>query len=489
MSPEALTTATHSSRVAWRTTAGSLLAAFSQSASSWAFALAEVVGCAWMLCLQDATACWRRFGVIVAAGPVALEVLVAGVELVRPARLLVAGVEAVRPAVLLLVAVEVVRVPDVELLLPPLQPTRSAPPASATTSHVDRDSLRIIDPRSYSQSTYRLSCSGARRSNPLANFNGAVAGGVLQDMEHPHTQRQLGGQRIPDRPSPAERADGRAAHAGGGGNGGPAERPAARSGPPIADRAANLNGYREHVLQRGVSPVLYWTVRAILVPFFLVYFRMRRIGTEHLPRRGPLLLASNHRSFLDPFVIGTLVRRPVYYMAKRELFDHRLVAWLLSGLGAFPVDRGAGDREAMATARALLARGDCVVIFPEGTRTRPGPLGEPRRGIGRLAVETGAPVAPVAMIGTEDVRRGWRVRPRRVRLRVGRPLLFGAVEEPNTALARSATERIWACVCLQWEWLGGAQAPRLERQRPRATPARRRRAHQPSSPGEKVRAA
>ncbi len=73
----------------------------------------------------------------------------------------------------------------------------------------------------------------------------------------------------------------------------------------------------------------------------------QRIGREHLPRTGPLLLASNHRSFLDPFVIGTLVRRPVYYMAKRELFEKRWQAWLLNALGAFPVDRGAGDRDAM----------------------------------------------------------------------------------------------------------------------------------------------
>ena len=164
------------------------------------------------------------------------------------------------------------------------------------------------------------------------------------------------------------------------------------------------------------------------MPFFLVYFRMQRVGREHLPRSGPLLLASNHRSFLDPFVIGTLVRRPVYYMAKRELFEKRWQAWVLNALGAFPVDRGAGDRDAMDTARAILERGDCVVVFPEGTRVRPGPLGDPRRGVGRLALETGAPVAPVAVIGTEDVRRGWRIRPRKVRLRVGRPLRFPRVE-------------------------------------------------------------
>src|SRR5271167_3637058 len=187
---------------------------------------------------------------------------------------------------------------------------------------------------------------------------------------------------------------------------------------------ASLSGFHERTLTRGVNPFLYWTLRAILVPFFLIYFRMQRIGMEHLPRRGPLLLASNHRSFLDPFVIGTLVRRPVYYMAKRELFEHRLVAWLLSGLGAFPVDRGAGDSEAMDTARAILARGDCVVVFPEGTRVRPGPLGAPRRGVGRLALQSGAPVAPVAVRGSDAVRRGWLVRPRKVRLRVGAPMLF-----------------------------------------------------------------
>ncbi|HZL47844.1 MAG TPA: lysophospholipid acyltransferase family protein [Solirubrobacteraceae bacterium] len=232
----------------------------------------------------------------------------------------------------------------------------------------------------------------------------------------------------------------------------------ARSG----ERTVGLSGFREHTLKRGVNPILYWTLRAILVPFFLLYFRLARVGREHLPRRGPLLLTSNHRSFLDPFVIGTLVRRPVYYMAKRELFEKRWQAWLLNGLGAFPIDRGAGDRDALDTARAILERGDCVVIFPEGTRTRPGPLGDPHRGVGRLALETGVPVVPIAVFGTEDVRRGWRVRPRKVRIRVGRALRFPTVEQPSPRLAVAVTERVWACVSLQWDWLGGAKAPSPE---------------------------
>ena len=94
-------------------------------------------------------------------------------------------------------------------------------------------------------------------------------------------------------------------------------------------------------------------------------------------------------------------------------------------------------------------------MFPEGTRTRPGPLGKPHRGVGRLALETGAPVVPVAMIGTEDIRRGWRIRPRKVRLRAGRRLQFPTVENASPALAGAVTDRIWPMVMLQWEWLGG----------------------------------
>jgi 1-acyl-sn-glycerol-3-phosphate acyltransferase len=220
----------------------------------------------------------------------------------------------------------------------------------------------------------------------------------------------------------------------------------------------DLGGFREHALRKGVNPILYRALRTLLVPFFRIYFRMERIGREHLPRTGPLLLASNHRSFLDPFVIGTMARRPVYYMAKRELFEKRWQAWTLNALGAFPVDRGAGDSDAMATARAILERGDCVVLFPEGTRVRPGPLGEPRRGVGRLSLETGAPVVPIALIGTEDVRRGWRIRPRKVRIRAGRALLFPTVRRSSPALAAGVTDRIWACVRLQWDWLGGVKA-------------------------------
>src|SRR5919197_131457 len=207
--------------------------------------------------------------------------------------------------------------------------------------------------------------------------------------------------------------------------------------------------------ERGVNPLVYWITRGILQPFFHLYFRLSRIGREHIPTDGPVILAANHRSFLDPFVIGTCLRRPIYYVAKKELFANRLQGWWLNALGAFPVDRGAGDRDTIETAKAILARGDCVLIFPEGTRTRPGSLGRAKRGVGRLALESGAPVVPVAVIGTEAIRRGWRIRPHKVRIRIGRPLTFPPVEGASPQLAAAVTDRIWPCVMLQWEWLGG----------------------------------
>jgi glycerol-3-phosphate dehydrogenase (NAD(P)+) len=216
----------------------------------------------------------------------------------------------------------------------------------------------------------------------------------------------------------------------------------------------------ERARGRGVNPIAYWLVRGILQPFFHIYLRLSRIGREHIPPEGPVILASNHRSFLDPFVIAVMARRPIYFVAKKELFVNRPIAWLLGALGAFPIDRHGGDQAAMATARAILERGDGVLIFPEGTRIRPGALGRPKRGVGRLALETGAPVVPIAVHGTEAVRNGWRFRPHKVRIRAGAPLTFPKVEAPSPALAKAVTDRIWPCIELQWEWLGGTPSIR-----------------------------
>lgn len=222
--------------------------------------------------------------------------------------------------------------------------------------------------------------------------------------------------------------------------------------------AERLSKYHAYTRGHSVNWPLYILARIFLTPFFLVYFRWGRTGranARHL--KGGVIVAANHRSFLDPFVVGGCLpwRRPMNYVAKQELFRNPWQGWLLSRLGAFPIRRGESDEESMETARMIVERGGTVCIFPEGTRIRRGTLSTPRRGVGRLALQTGAPVIPTAVIGTEHVRRGWRIRPRKVKVRLGRPMTFPRAEEPSKALAETVTARIWPNVQLQWEDLGG----------------------------------
>jgi 1-acyl-sn-glycerol-3-phosphate acyltransferase len=220
---------------------------------------------------------------------------------------------------------------------------------------------------------------------------------------------------------------------------------------------ARLQAYHDYTRANSVNWPLYLLARLLITPALLLYLRLARTNREYGRVTGGLIVAANHRSFLDPFLIGATLpwRRPMNYVAKVELFERRWQGWLLSRLGAFPIRRGESDELAMETARQAVERGGTVCIFPEGTRIRRGTLAEPKRGVGRLALQTGAPVVPTAVFGSEHVRRGWRIRPRPVRVRLGKAMTFPTVAEPSPPLAESVTARIWPNVLLQWEEMGG----------------------------------
>jgi glycerol-3-phosphate dehydrogenase (NAD(P)+) len=109
-------------------------------------------------------------------------------------------------------------------------------------------------------------------------------------------------------------------------------------------RPRPLEVYHQRTRRRGVNSFVYWPVRVVLKLAILAYFRVRRLGREHIPSGG-VILAANHRSFLDPFVIGCCLPRPIYFVAKQELFKNPIVGWFLNCMGAFPVRRGESDEE------------------------------------------------------------------------------------------------------------------------------------------------
>ncbi len=195
--------------------------------------------------------------------------------------------------------------------------------------------------------------------------------------------------------------------------------------------------------QKGVNALLLRIVRLVLVPFFRLLFGMRVTGRQYVPRTGPAIIAPNHKSFWDAFFIAAVLRRNIRFMGKAELFEGRR-GRLFIALGAFPVRRGASDAEAIETARAVLEHGDVLALFPEGTRIRdPDVLGTPRRGAARLALESGAPLIPTAITGTE--RRRFHL-PRSVQISFGEPIHLADREATPEAAAELVDGMLWPTI-------------------------------------------
>ena len=176
---------------------------------------------------------------------------------------------------------------------------------------------------------------------------------------------------------------------------------------------------------------VYDLARVILTPPTLVLYRARAIGAENVPRSGPVILAPNHFSQWDHFFAAVYLHRKVRFMAKSQLFTNPVIKYIFWHGGAFPVRRGYHDEEAFKTAYAILDRGGCLLMYPEGGRSRTGGLREPRPGVGRIALESGVPVVPVAIHGSLGVR-GWRkLRFPKVTVQFGEPVSFETVAEPS----------------------------------------------------------
>ena len=201
--------------------------------------------------------------------------------------------------------------------------------------------------------------------------------------------------------------------------------------------------------------MLYGVLHRIVPPLLRAIWRPRVSGLEHVPRTGPLILASNHRSFIDSVVIPAVTPRPVSFLAKKDYFEGRglkgrfVKAWF-EIFGALPVDRD-DSRAAIAsldTALGVLADGGAFGIYPEGTRSRDGRLYRGRTGVAQLALTSGAPIVPVGLVGTERLQPVGSNRPRLVRVTVtfGEPIdVRGRYDGvPPGRARRDITDRVMA---------------------------------------------
>ncbi len=200
--------------------------------------------------------------------------------------------------------------------------------------------------------------------------------------------------------------------------------------------------------------VFYWVVKAILGPFLRLIFRPWAEGTENVPREGPVILASNHLSFSDHFFAPLPLPRKVVFLAKSEYFTGHGLKGLFSkaffsGVGQIPIDRtgGAASERALRTGLRVLAAGEILGIYPEGTRTPDGRLYRGKTGVARLALEGRAPVVPTAMIGGFEFQPPGKLAPRltiRPGVRFGKPLDFSRYYglEHDRIVLRAVTDEI-----------------------------------------------
>jgi 1-acyl-sn-glycerol-3-phosphate acyltransferase len=188
---------------------------------------------------------------------------------------------------------------------------------------------------------------------------------------------------------------------------------------------------------------VYEAVRATTLLYSWAFFRARCISSDKVPPRGPVILAPNHFSFMDHFFCAGAIRRKVRFMAKSQLFKPPM-QWIYSHGGVFPVRRGVQDEDAFTTANGILARGGLVAMYPEGGRSRSGTLSDhAKRGIGRLALQSGAPVVPAAIHGSSRVRNWKRLQFPKVTVLYGDAIRWEPIAEPTREQQQTVADEIF----------------------------------------------
>ena len=188
----------------------------------------------------------------------------------------------------------------------------------------------------------------------------------------------------------------------------------------------------------------YELARMVMTYVALFAYRARPISTQNVPSSGAFILAPNHFSNMDHFFAGVHVRRKIRFMAKSQMFfRNRVLDYIYRVGGVFPVRRGHHDEEAFITAHSILDRGGCVLMYAEGGRSRSRQLGEPKAGLGRLALESGVPVIPVAIHGSKSVRSWKRLVFPKVTIQYGEPIIFAAVADPSREQQLEASREIF----------------------------------------------
>jgi 1-acyl-sn-glycerol-3-phosphate acyltransferase len=200
---------------------------------------------------------------------------------------------------------------------------------------------------------------------------------------------------------------------------------------------------RFHERARTREPDWAYDLTRLLTSLYAyTFFRARAISTENVPGNGAVILAPNHFSFMDHFLMGCYIRRKVRFMAKSQLFKPPMQFVYTHG-GVFPVRRGARDEDMFVTAKAILARGGAITMYCEGGRSRTGKLADQAKsGIGRLALETGAPIVPIAIHGSSRIRNWKRLQFPKVTVQYGEAMRWAPIEDSTREQQQAVAEDV-----------------------------------------------